>query len=186
MNKFILRGGLMFLTFTIGLGGTFLINTVVERWIETPDPVLEEPSINVLAAQPRVIPLVGNCGLLVVNVANDRSITLNGDGAGSVDNPRKLIATLNEIFTRRTESRAYRSGIDLNSHLPEDESIEKLVFIRVPRWISYGDVSDLIDAVRATGAKPIALVTKALTSQSSLPESDAIWAQTLQPCLDGD
>ena len=163
MSKFILRFGTILLTFTIGVAGNTLWNSlgsVVERWIETPEPVLEEPCGTFLAEQQRLMPMMHSCGLLVVTIQNDGSITLYGEGMGTLGNTSKLVATLNAVFTRRAELRAYRPGVELNSDIPEEERIEKTVLIKAPRWLSYGEVSDLIDVIRATSAKPIGLVTE--------------------------
>ena len=163
MRKFILRCGAMFLTFTIGLAGNFLFNglgSVVECWIETPEPVLEEPCATVLVAQTPAIPFGRNCSLLVVKIGNDRSITLHGEEMGSLEDTSRLVATLNRVFKWRAEAHAYKAGIDLNSEIPEEERIEKTVLIQAPRRLSYGDVSDLIEVIRTTGAKPIGLATE--------------------------
>ena len=168
MNNLILRCGTMLLTFTLGLAGNFLLNglgSLVERWIETPEPVLQEPYATVVA-QPEVNPFVQNCGLLVVKVGNDRSLWLRNEWMGSLDNPIRLTAKLNDVFARRAEGRVYRSGLELNSDVPEEERIEKTVLIEAPRWLSYGDLSDLIEEIRATGAQPIGLATVGLWVQS--------------------
>ena len=164
MNNVILRFGTMFLTFTFGLASNALINdlgSLVERWIENPEPLLEEPSINFLVAPPGEIPWDWdrNCGLLVVNVGYNRSLRLNGEDMGSLENTSELVARLNEVFTRRTEARAYRERLELNSDVTAEGRIERTVIIWAPRWLSYGELSDLIDEIRATGATPIGLAT---------------------------
>lgn len=160
MSEFILRFGAIFLTFTIGLASNSLINDAVERWIESPEPVLEELGAPVQPMLPATIPLVRNCRLLVVKIGNDRSITLNGEEMGSLDNTSRLVATFKRVFTWRVEARAYRAGLELSSDVPEEERVEKTVLIKAPRWLSYGEVSDLIDVIIATGAEPIGVVTE--------------------------
>lgn len=164
MNNLILRAGTFFLTLTFGLAGNFLVNglgSLVERWIETPEPVLEERATD-LSVQPVMSPFVSHCGLLVVVVSNDGSLWLNREWMGRIDNPQRLVAKLNEVFTRRLDARAYRAGFELNSDVPEWQCIEKTVFIKASRRISYGEVSDLIDEIKSTGAEPIALVRNSL------------------------
>jgi biopolymer transport protein ExbD len=164
MNNLILRAGTFFLTFTFGLAGNFLINglgSLVERWMETPEPVLEATDLSV---QPLQSPFVSNCDPLVVVVGNDRSLWLNREWMGNLDNPSGLVAKLNEVFTRRAEARAYRPGFELNLAVPEWQRIERTVFIKAPRGLSYGEVSDLIDEVKTTGAEPIGLVTNRLST----------------------
>lgn len=160
MRTFILRFGAAFLTFILGLAGNFLFNdlsSVVERWIETPEPVLVEPCANALATQLGAIPLARNCGLIVVRIRYDRSLKVNSEELGSLDDPSRLVARLNELFRGRVAARAYRTGFESDSDVPAEERIEKTVLITAPRWISYGEVSDLVDAISATGAKPIGL-----------------------------
>jgi biopolymer transport protein ExbD len=41
--------------------------------------------------------------------------------------------------------------------LPDDVRIEKTVFIKAPRTISYGEVARVIDGLKGTGASPIGL-----------------------------
>jgi biopolymer transport protein ExbD len=41
--------------------------------------------------------------------------------------------------------------------VPEDYRIEKTVFIKAPRSISYGEVAKVIDGVKGAGAKPVGL-----------------------------
>ena len=162
MHKFVLRIGVMFLTFTLSLAGNFLLNrlaTVIEEWFEA-EPLLEEPCAFALTARPAPMPPVPNCGLLFVQVGNDRSVTLNGRQMGTLYNTSRLVATLNEVFTGRIEARAYRPGFELNADDPAEERIERTVLIKAPRWVSYGEVSDLIGEIRATGAKPIGLISE--------------------------
>jgi len=163
MNHFILRFGVMFLTFIFGLATNFLLDglgSAVDRWIENPQPVLEEPCVTALAVQPKLIPGAINCDLLVITVDNSRRLSLRGLELGSLDDLRELQATLISIFAQRAACRAYRPGLDLNSDIPEDERIEKTVLIKAPRSLSYGEVSDLIAVIKATGASPIGLVTE--------------------------
>jgi biopolymer transport protein ExbD len=41
--------------------------------------------------------------------------------------------------------------------VPEDQRIEKTVFIKAPRSIPYGEVVRVLDGLKATGADPIGL-----------------------------
>jgi biopolymer transport protein ExbD len=40
---------------------------------------------------------------------------------------------------------------------PEDEKIEKTVFVKAPRALKYGEVVKVIDAIKGAGANPIGL-----------------------------
>jgi len=41
--------------------------------------------------------------------------------------------------------------------LPDEDRIERTVFIKAPRSISYGEVTRVIDGVKGAGAKPLGL-----------------------------
>jgi len=46
--------------------------------------------------------------------------------------------------------------------VPEQERIEKTVFIKAPRTMPYGEVIRVMDGLKATGAAPIGLQLDAL------------------------
>jgi len=164
MRRFILRFSVMMAAFVFGFGANALVDrglgSVVERWTDDPKSFLGQLSNTLLAEEPRFNPRLNYCGLLVVGITNDRRLYLNQQEMGSLDDPSELVANLNEIFRHRTERHAYRDGLDLNSAIPEGERIEKTVLIKAPRGMSYGEVSDLIEVIKDTGANPIGLVTE--------------------------
>ena len=43
------------------------------------------------------------------------------------------------------------------STTPEDQRIEKTVFVKAPRALKYGDVVKVIDAIKGAGASPVGL-----------------------------
>jgi biopolymer transport protein ExbD len=100
-----------------------------------------------------------NINTLVVAIEADRTLRLNGltDDMGTVDDPGKLQAKLVWLFAERTKNRSYRSDMLARFDLPEAMRIEKTVFIKAPRSISYGEVARLIDGLKGTGADPIGL-----------------------------
>lgn len=95
---------------------------------------------------------------LIVTLNADSTLKLNTETElGNVQQPEKLIERLSEIFKQRTENRAFRKGSDFRTDLPEEERIEKTVFIKAPRAADYGSVVKVIDAVKTAGANPISL-----------------------------
>jgi len=95
---------------------------------------------------------------LVVTIEADRTLKLNSfSDMGTVDDLSPLSARLVALFAERTRNHAYRSDMLTRLDLPEDKRIEKTVFIKAPRGISYGEVARLIDGLKATGADPIGL-----------------------------
>jgi biopolymer transport protein ExbD len=95
---------------------------------------------------------------LVVTIEHDRTLKLNSlTDMGTVDDLSPLTLKLISIFEERTRNHAYRQGMGSRIDLPEDQRIEKTVFIKGPRSISYGEVARVIDGLKGAGAGPIGL-----------------------------
>jgi biopolymer transport protein ExbD len=95
---------------------------------------------------------------LVVTIEPDRTLKLNNlSEMGTVDDPTPLNSTLRSIFEERSRLRAYRSDMLARMDVPEQQRIEKTVFIKAPRSIPYGEVMRVFDALKASGADPIGL-----------------------------
>ncbi len=92
--------------------------------------------------------------LVVAINRNNRTLTLNNEPAGSVDEPENLVNALKSIFTQREQNDVRREGTN---------GIEKTLFIKSPTSIKYGDVAKVIDAVKEAGAQPIGLQIDDLT-----------------------
>jgi len=87
---------------------------------------------------------------LVVVVGNDSSLRLNGETAlGTVNDPAKMIERLNAVFAQR------RANSELST--AGDGSIRRSVFVKAPSTLDYGSVAKVVDAVKQSGADPIAL-----------------------------
>ena len=91
--------------------------------------------------------------VITINREN-RSIALNNESAGSVDDPTALTAKLTDIFNQRTTN-----GVFVGT----TNEVEKTVFIKSPKSVRYGDVVRVIDAAKAAGASPIGLQVDDLT-----------------------
>ena len=95
---------------------------------------------------------------LVVTIELDRTLKLNGlTDMGTVDDAAKLSLKLVSLFQERTKNHAYRDDMLSRLDLPEELRIEKTVFIKAPRAISYGEVARIIDGIKGAGAEPIGL-----------------------------
>jgi biopolymer transport protein ExbD len=85
-------------------------------------------------------------------------LKLNGlTNMGTVDDPSVLNAKLISVFQDRRKNHAYRADMLLRVDLPEEQRIEKTVFIKAPRNIPYGEVARVLDGLKGTGADPIGL-----------------------------
>src|SRR5438094_3458965 len=94
---------------------------------------------------------------LVVSISPDLQIKLNQDSMGSVNDPTALAAKLQQTFQQRKEQHAYKVGMETASNVPEDQRIEKTVFVKAPRALKYGEVVKVIDAIKGAGASPVGL-----------------------------
>lgn len=112
-----------------------------------------------LPAEPSKNPAIKAGDLtLVVIIEPDRTLTLNRTpNLGTVDDLSPLSSKLISVFEERTRNRAYRADMLSRIDLPEDQRIEKTVFIKAPRSISYGEVTRVLDGLKGTGADPIGL-----------------------------
>ncbi|MEO8650371.1 MAG: biopolymer transporter ExbD [Acidobacteriota bacterium] len=92
---------------------------------------------------------------LVVAINREgRTIALNNESAGSVDDPTALTAKLSDIFKQREINGVFREN---------SNEIEKTIFIKSPTLVKYGDVVKVIDAAKMAGAQPIGLQIDDLT-----------------------
>ena len=78
-----------------------------------------------------------------------------------------LTARRRIIFEGR-DLHAYRPGLELTSAVSEYQRIEKTVFIKAPRWISYDGIADLIRVIKAASADGIGLVVDRLPPNQRL------------------
>jgi biopolymer transport protein ExbD len=93
---------------------------------------------------------------LVVAINREtRSISLNNESAGTVDDPTALTAKLTDIFNQRTTNGVFRENTN---------EVEKTIFIKSPKLAKYGDVVKVIDAAKMAGASPIGLQIDDLTN----------------------
>ena len=76
-------------------------------------------------------------------------------GLGS--DPHNLQKWLECIFDYRRRERAYKIGMETRTDVPEEQRIEKTVFIKAPRAIRYGDVLSVVNGLQGAGANPIGL-----------------------------
>lgn len=106
---------------------------------------------------------------LLVSISDDLKITLNardhpGEGEpcfgvvkeyGSGNDASQLAQCLTQLFRAREEQHAYRPGMEMRADLPENERVEKTVFVKASDSIKYGDFIRVIDTVKGAGANPI-------------------------------
>lgn len=159
----IIRPATLLLTLMVGLAGNSVVDSagalVVER-LFGPEPSLAERSVAMLVEEPKWDPEVAHCGLLLVVVGDHRELYLRREPMGSLGDPGLLLARLHGIFEERTLNRAYRADRENSSELSLDERIDKTVLIKAPRSLTYGELDDLIVALKASGANAIGLMSE--------------------------
>jgi biopolymer transport protein ExbD len=96
---------------------------------------------------------------LVVTIRPDGTLQLNGltNDMGTVEDSSKLSSFLASLFKERRANHVYRDAMVSRPDVPEDHRIEKTVFIKAPRSISYGEVAKVIDGLKGAGAEPVGL-----------------------------
>ncbi len=95
---------------------------------------------------------------LVVTIEADRTLKLNAlTNLGTVDDTSALSSRLVTLFQERKQNHVYSDSMMSRSDLPEERRIEKTVFIKAPRSMSYGDVAKVIDGIKGAGASPVGL-----------------------------
>jgi len=94
---------------------------------------------------------------LVVSISNDLQLKLNQDSMGSVNDTSALSKKLLVVFQQRKEQRAYKPGMETRTDVPEQDRIERTVFIKAPRALRYEEVVKVIDAIKGAGANPVGL-----------------------------
>ena len=96
--------------------------------------------------------------MLVVAINRAGAVSLNGgEPLGTTREMSKLAVELAATFRRRLEAGTFRRGVIDPAILPDGERVEKTVFVKAPRSISYGEVACVIDAVKGAGANPVGL-----------------------------
>jgi biopolymer transport protein ExbD len=91
------------------------------------------------------------------NGISPAKIQLNEDEMGTSDDLSLLRQKLAEILRVRKEQHAYKRGFERRTDLPEDERIEKTVFVKAERSIKLAEVTKIIETVEDVGGGPMLL-----------------------------
>lgn len=98
----------------------------------------------------RTQPIENDPHTLVVVVEKNASLRINSEyGLGTVNDSQKTTDRLKQIFAARLANYGLSST--------GDGSVPTGVFIKAPPEIDYGSVAKVVDAVKMSGAEPIAL-----------------------------
>jgi biopolymer transport protein ExbD len=161
MSRVVLYVTVATITFIVGIAANWSLNTTIGCFAV--DHFYCDAAVDVKT--PTILPDEGStplpahsCGRLVVSVTADGALDLSTMPMGTLKDTSALTASLRTIFERREELQVYEPSPELSSRVPEDWQIEKTVYIKAPRSMTYGEVTDLIAAIREGGGDPIGLI----------------------------
>ena len=98
--------------------------------------------------EPVDTPARPNPNTLVVAVDRNLGLSVNSlKELGTVDDPSLLVGKLKSLFKER----------EAKGDIDDNGNVVRSVFIKAPRNIGYGKVVKVIDAVKSSGADPLAL-----------------------------
>ncbi|HEV7644927.1 MAG TPA: biopolymer transporter ExbD [Pyrinomonadaceae bacterium] len=92
---------------------------------------------------------------LVVTVGPDRTLKINTEPGGTIDDPAPLTARLGEVFRGRLENRLYVDELEGRTDITESEKVERTVFVKAHRSLKYGEIAKVVDVLKGAGATPI-------------------------------
>ncbi len=96
--------------------------------------------------------------ILIAKMNKDLTLSLNGlSEVGTVDHANALSRKLLRVFAERSKNNVLNESMLVQQVNPGEDPIQKTVFIRAPRGISFGQVVKVIDVVKGAGANPISL-----------------------------
>jgi len=149
------------LTFLVGLGAQRLLDYfVTDELVETIVTCSDCGPTLMLFQEPKLVPpAVHSCGHFVITVSDDRRLFLNSCPMGRLGDEELLIGELENAFRIRTKHHVYRRGMEEAFEVPVEDRIDKTVYVRAGRSLSYGEVQDMIERLKAAGANPIGLVS---------------------------
>lgn len=98
-----------------------------------------------------------NSHALVVAVNGRGSISFNHERLGTLDDTAPLVSRLKSILRARETSGVGQQGIDSCRDFAANVAIDRIVYVRAPRSLPYGDLAILLDAVEVSGARSIKL-----------------------------
>ena len=94
---------------------------------------------------------------LVVVVNPDSTLSLNQRTAGTTSDSAALVTLLKDTFAARIANGNVSESFGDDPNRPTSDRIERTVFIKAPKTISYGSVARVVDAAKLAGAYPISL-----------------------------
>ena len=161
MRRVIFYVSVATIAFIVGVAANWSVNTLGGLAVDKvySDAALDLKTFTILPGALSASLPVHSCLQLVVSVTPNGALNLNTMPTGTLNDTRALSAMLRRIFERREQLHVvYMNSIELSSRVPEDWQIEKTVYIKAPRSMSYGEVADLIAVVKDAGAEPVGLV----------------------------
>lgn len=105
-------------------------------------------------------PAMPNPLTLVVEIKQNKKISLNNEDEGSLNDVSTLVNKLKKIFKDREENGIFREGTN---------EVEKMLFVKAAPSIKFADVIKTVDAVKEAGASPVGLQIDDTENSFELP-----------------
>ena len=100
-----------------------------------------------------------NCGTIIISVDGNRHVSLNDEETGTLANFSATSTKLKNIFDERRRMGVYSRAMESRRDLSDQERIYKTVLINAAPSLTFDEVEKIIEMVKGTGAKPIAVYT---------------------------
>lgn len=144
---------LVFATFAFGVAAHSLIDSVAK-------PIIKDTAADHYLGRllKSTAPDPHHCGYFMVTVDERRRVFLGQEPMGTLSDTSYLRATLEDAFRTREQNPVLQMGYRLSDAVPARYGVDKTLYLKVPRSLSFGELSDLIDTLKSTGADPIGLV----------------------------
>jgi len=116
------------------------------------------PSITEPVAEVRASNLIEHdCGTISVRISGNGAVTLNSNDMGTIRDTSALKAKLTDVFSMRVKQRAYLSGMERRTDVPDIERIPRTVLLSPSRSVAVEDVVAILELLKDLSAKPIGL-----------------------------
>ncbi len=161
MRRLSIKIAIASLTFLLGLGVQTVVDCfLADKLVNAIETCADYGRTLMFFSEPRLEPpAVRSCGHFVITIGDDNQLYLNSRPIGRLGDEELLIGELENAFHVRTQFHVYRRGMEEAFEVPVEDRIDKTVYLRFGRSLSYGEVQDLVERLRAAGANPIGLVS---------------------------
>jgi biopolymer transport protein ExbD len=158
MPIFILRLSVAILAFLIGVGTNAFVNRIGDRFISQRSATFFRAE-NHWHGRSWLMPGAGHWRSVVVTVADDQSVYVGAQEAGTLDNAQPLRERLMRIraWDAQRQADSWTSGDRSYSSCHRD--VDVTVYVQSAAVVPYEKLGKLLETIKETGANRIELIT---------------------------